>query len=163
MNYGNVLEGNLLNFSWLHLISRPYIDPDEIVAIVNYLHGQAESGQTIFYDIYTDEEKARDPRKQDTGLFFFRGNKGARFAVCNAGGAFAYVGAMHDSFPHALQLSKKGYNAFALIYRLGRRPLARTWRAPSVSSSRIRTNWESTPTATRFGAVRQVDAWHIER
>jgi acetyl esterase/lipase len=37
----------------------------------------------------------------------------------NAGGAFAYVGAMHDSFPHALELSKKGYNAFALIYRPG--------------------------------------------
>jgi len=48
-------------------------------------------------------------------LFFFRGNPGARFAVCNAGGAFAYVGAMHDSFPHAFELSKKGYNAFALI------------------------------------------------
>ena len=30
-----------------------------------------------------------------------------------------YVGAMHDSFPHALELSKQGYNAFALIYRPG--------------------------------------------
>ena len=29
------------------------------------------------------------------------------------------MGAMHDSFPHALELSKKGYNAFALIYRPG--------------------------------------------
>lgn len=28
-----------------------------------------------------------------------------------------YVGAMHDSFPHALEVSKKGYQAFALIYR----------------------------------------------
>lgn len=35
------------------------------------------------------------------------------------GGGFAYVGAMHDSFPHALELSRKGYNAFALIYRPG--------------------------------------------
>ena len=26
---------------------------------------------------------------------------------------------MHDSFPHALELSKRGYNAFALIYRPG--------------------------------------------
>lgn len=26
---------------------------------------------------------------------------------------------MHDSFPHALELSKMGYNAFALIYRPG--------------------------------------------
>ena len=38
---------------------------------------------------------------------------------CNAGGGFAYVGAMQDSFPHALELSKRGYNAFALIYRPG--------------------------------------------
>lgn len=95
------------------------IDPDKTVEIVNYLYGQAKNGQTVFYDIYSDTEKANDPRKKDTGMFFFRGNRGARFAMCNAGGAFAYVGAMHDSFPHALELSKKGYNAFALIYRPG--------------------------------------------
>lgn len=29
------------------------------------------------------------------------------------------MGAMHDSFPNALELSKMGYNAFALIYRPG--------------------------------------------
>ena len=29
------------------------------------------------------------------------------------------MGAMQDSFPHALELSKMGYNAFALIYRPG--------------------------------------------
>ncbi len=28
-----------------------------------------------------------------------------------------YVAAMQDSFPHALELSKQGYNALALIYR----------------------------------------------
>lgn len=28
------------------------------------------------------------------------------------------MGAMHDSFPHALMLSHMGYNAFALIYRV---------------------------------------------
>ena len=76
-------------------------------------------GQTIFYDIYTEEEKKEDPDKENTGLFFFKGTPGERFAICNAGGAFAYVGAMQDSFPHALELSKKGYNAFALIYRPG--------------------------------------------
>ena len=56
---------------------------------------------------------------RNTGLFFFRGNSNAPFAICNAGGGFSYVGAMHDSFPHALELSKQGYNAFALIYRPG--------------------------------------------
>ena len=87
--------------------------------IVNTLKSRADAGKTVFLDIYTDAEKQADPAKRNTGLFFFQGNKGARTAICNAGGGFAYVGAMHDSFPHALELSKKGYNAFALIYRPG--------------------------------------------
>ena len=95
------------------------IVPDRTVEIVNYMRDRAEEGSNIFYDIYTEEEKVADPAKKDTGLFFFRGNPGEKFAVCNAGGGFAYVGAMHDSFPHALELSKTGYNAFALIYRPG--------------------------------------------
>ena len=95
------------------------IDPDKTVEIANYFKDHASAGETIFYDIYTDEEKAQDPEKEDTGLFFIGGEPGARFAVCNAGGGFAYVGAMQDSFPHALELSKQGYNAFALIYRPG--------------------------------------------
>ena len=77
------------------------IDPDKTVEIANYMKSSVQSGETIFYDIYTDSEKAADPAKADTGLFFF------------------YVGAMQDSFPYALELSKKGYNAFALIYRPG--------------------------------------------
>ncbi len=95
------------------------IDPRETMEIVNYLYRHAQAGDTVFYDIYTPEEKAADPEKEDTGLFFFPGTPGKRFAVCNAGGGFAYVGAMQDSFPHALELSKQGYNAFALIYRPG--------------------------------------------
>lgn len=98
----------------LRLVWYNYIDPDKTVEICNYLKAHADS---VFLDIYTEAEKQDDPQKRNTGLFFFRGNPGAPFAVCNAGGAFAYVGAMHDSFPHALELSKLGYNAFALIYR----------------------------------------------
>lgn len=109
---GNTL-GNL-SLTWYN-----NIDPQETVEIVNYLYRHAQAGDTVFYDIYTPEEKAADPEKEDTGLFFFPGTPGERFAVCNAGGGFAYVGAMQDSFPHALELSKQGYNAFALIYRPG--------------------------------------------
>ena len=68
-----------------------HIDPDETVEIVNTLRERAADGQTIFYDIYTDEEKAADPAKEDTGLFFFKGIPGEKFAICNAGGAFAYA------------------------------------------------------------------------
>lgn len=103
----------------LRLVWYNNIDPNETVEIVNTLHQRAAAGETVFYDIYTDAEKAEDPAKEDTGLFFFKGTPGEKFAICNAGGGFAYVGAMQDSFPHALELSKRGYNAFALIYRPG--------------------------------------------
>ena len=95
------------------------INPDKTVEIVNYLGENAAAGETVFYDIYTEEEKEDDPQKENTGLFFFRGEPNGKVAICNAGGGFVYVGAMQDSFPHALELSKKGYNAFALIYRPG--------------------------------------------
>ena len=114
--YSGDTLGNL-RLTWYN-----YIDADTTVEIVNTLRHRAASGETVFYDIYSDAEKAADPDKADTGLFFFRGEPGAKVAICNAGGGFAYVGAMHDSFPHALELSRKGYNAFALIYRPGAQP-----------------------------------------
>lgn len=94
-----------------------YFEPDKTVEIVENLHDRAALGEPVFYDIYTEAEREEDPSKKDTGLFFFKGNPGEKFAVVNAGGGFMYVGAMHDSFPHALELSKMGYNSFALIYR----------------------------------------------
>lgn len=78
----------------LRLIWYNNIDPNETVEIVNTLHERASSGETVFYDIYTDEEKAADPSKEDTGLFFFKGTPGEKFAICNAGGGFAYRAAM---------------------------------------------------------------------
>lgn len=109
---GNTL-GNL-SLTWYN-----NINPNKTVEICNYFKNQVLDGKQIFYDIYSDEEKKEDPRKENTGLFFFRGNKDEKFAITCAGGGWAYVGAMHDSFPHALELSKMGYNAFAIIYRPG--------------------------------------------
>ena len=106
---GTTLEQ--LQLTWYN-----HIDPDKTVEVCNYLRAHADN---CFIDIYTEAEKQTNPDLRNTGLFFFRGNSNAPFAICNAGGGFSYVGAMHDSFPHALELSKQGYNAFALIYRPG--------------------------------------------
>jgi len=103
----------------LQLTWYSHINPQKTVEIVQYVKERTENGEQVFFDIYSEEEKRADPDKRNTGIFFFRGNSGAKTAICNAGGGFAYVGAMHDSLPHALELSKKGYNAFALIYRPG--------------------------------------------
>lgn len=95
----------------------PYILVEKTVEILNYLHSQAVRGEQIFYNIYSPDEMEADPTKADTGIFVFKGDAGKPFAITNAGGGFAYVGAMHDSFPHSLELCRAGYTAFALIYR----------------------------------------------
>ena len=91
------------------------INPKRTEKIVNYMKNEVQNGNQIFYNIYTDQEKRKDPDKRNTGLFFFKGKAGEKTAITNAGGGFMYVAGIHDSFPHALELSQKGYNAFALI------------------------------------------------
>jgi len=97
--YGDETLGEL-RLTWYNNIS-----PDKTVEITNYMREHAEAGEMIFYDIYTDEEKRSDPEKEDTGLFYFKGSPGEKFAVCNAGGGFAYVGLcrtvslMHWNYP----------------------------------------------------------------
>lgn len=97
------------------------VRPESTVAVCERLRADAAAGRTVFLELYDEAEKRADPAKRDTGLFFFRGKPGAPFAIANAGGGFCFVGAMHDSFPHALALSERGVNAFALIYRPGAR------------------------------------------
>ena len=103
-----------LRLTWYNIIQ-----PEKTVEIVNWMREKTLTGEQIFYPIYTETEMTADPTKRDAGLFFFKGKPGAKFAIVNAGGGMVYVGAMHDSFPHALELSKLGYNGFALIYRPG--------------------------------------------
>jgi acetyl esterase/lipase len=96
-----------------------HVSPGVVVAALNYMIDEVNAGQTIFYDFYTDRQKHLDPSKNSAGLFFFRGKPGAPFAVICPGGGFAYVGSLHEGFPHAVELSKKGFNAFVLKYRIG--------------------------------------------
>lgn len=77
-----------------------YIDPAKTVEIIQTLHDHAAAGEQIFYDIYTEEEKAADPSKEDTGLFFFKGNPGEKFAVVNAGARMAAVLGNGDTLPY---------------------------------------------------------------
>ena len=96
-----------------------HIEVSTTLEVLEYLENQRKQGNQIFYDIYTEKEKQTDPSKRKTGLFFFKGKKNAPFAIINAGGGFSYVGSIHESMPHALFLSKQGYNGFALQYRTG--------------------------------------------
>ena len=94
-----------------------HINTETTIEVIQYMLEQVESGETIFYDIYSEEEKKQDSSKEDTGLFYFRGKPNAPFAIICAGGGFSYVGSIHEAYPHALELSKQGYNAFVIQYR----------------------------------------------
>jgi acetyl esterase/lipase len=95
------------------------VDPDVVVSALNRMIDDASEGNTVFYDFYTDEEKRAVPTRANTGLFFFRGEPGAPFAIVAPGGGFSYVGSVHEGFPYAEEISKAGYNAFVLKYRVG--------------------------------------------
>ena len=93
--------------------------PEVVVGALNHLIDEVGRGEPVFYDFYTPAEQQADPIKASTGLFFFRGRRGAPFALIAPGGGFAYVGSIHEGFPHALEISRHGYNAFVLRYRVG--------------------------------------------
>ena len=46
------------------------IDPDMTVEIVNYLKEHAQAGDTVFYDIYTDEERPRTRTRRTQACSF---------------------------------------------------------------------------------------------
>lgn len=95
-----------------------HVDPDVVVGALNHMIDEVKDGKTIFYDFYTEQQKQEDPAKKFAGLFFYRGERGAPFAIVCPGGGFSYVGSLHEGFPLALEISRKKYNAFVIRYRI---------------------------------------------
>lgn len=95
------------------------IDTGTVLGGLNRIISDVAAGRQVFFDIYSDEEKAADPSKANTGLFFFRGRPGAPFVIVSPGGGFAYVGSVHEGFPYAVEINQQGYNVFVLKYRVG--------------------------------------------
>ena len=95
------------------------IQPEIVVDAVNYLIDEVNLGRTVFYNIYSEQQKVQDPAKRNTGLFFYRGKPNAPFAVVCPGGGFSYVGSLHEGFPLARRISELGLNAFVIRYRIG--------------------------------------------
>ena len=96
-----------------------HVDPETVANALNRMIDDASSGRTVFYSFYNEAQRRQEPARNNTGLFFFRGSPGAPFAVIAPGGGFSYVGSVHEGFPYAEAISRKGYNAFVLKYRAG--------------------------------------------
>lgn len=57
------------------------IKVEKTVEILNYLREESLAGRQIFYRFYSDEEIAANPVRANSGLFFFRGEADAPFAI----------------------------------------------------------------------------------
>lgn len=95
------------------------VNPNDVVKAINHLIDDVNNEKTIFYNFYTEDQKKQDPGKNNTGLFFYRGEPDAPFAIICPGGGFSYVGSLHEGFPLASEISKKKLNAFVIRYRIG--------------------------------------------
>ncbi len=101
MRYDN--GANKLSFMPYH----SHIDVDIAIKALNRMIDDINAEKTVFYSIYTEKEKQEDPTKNNTGLFFYRGNPRAPFAIICPGGGFAYV-LLHEGFSYALEINKRG-------------------------------------------------------
>lgn len=96
-----------------------HVDPETVTNALNRMIDDASSGKTVFYRFYSAAQIEQQPARKNTALFYFRGRPGAPFALISPGGGFSYVGSVHEGFPYADVISRKGYNAFVLKYRAG--------------------------------------------
>jgi acetyl esterase/lipase len=96
-----------------------HVDVGTVTNALNRMLDDAARDQTVFYRFYSEAQRQQQPARNNTGLFFFRGRPGAAFAVIAPGGGFSYVASVHEGFPYAVALSRQGYNAFVLRYRVG--------------------------------------------
>ena len=103
-----------------------HVDAGVVLSSLNRMIDDTSAGLRVFHDFYTDADKRVEPSRRHAGLFFFRGKPGAPFAVIAPGGGFQYVASLHEGFPYAEEISRRGYNAFVLKYRAGRGGAAAT-------------------------------------
>lgn len=73
-----------------------HVNPDVVVSSLNRMIDDATAGKTVFYDIYTRAQKQAGPTRENTGVFFFRGQPRAPFAIIAPGGGFSYVACVHE-------------------------------------------------------------------
>ena len=113
----------------------PYhnLDPGMVVTTLNHMIDEVSDGKKIFYRFYTEQQIRKDPAKGYTGLFFYRGEPGAPFAIVCPGGGFSFVGSLHEGFPLAYEISQKKFNAFVIRYRIGSQQKATEDLAEAIS------------------------------
>lgn len=101
-----------------NLIGQP-AQAQSIVDGFNYVVEQKGLKKVHFISgLYAEDEVRRDPDKGKVQGILFQGEPGKPVAVLIAGGGFDGVASYLESIPAAMELHRRGYSAFVLVYRV---------------------------------------------
>lgn len=100
---------------------------EEVVAGLNRLGELVNAGVQVRYDLWSDEERARDPTKTDSALLHFPAERKGPFILICPGGGYFMVSSLAEGNPVAVALNDARYSAFVLNYRTGKQ---NRWPAP---------------------------------
>ncbi|MGN0405649.1 MAG: alpha/beta hydrolase [Bariatricus sp.] len=87
---------------------------------LNKLADNYESGVTVRYKIYSNEEVEKDPTLANVDLYYYPAKtKNQKFVLVIPGGGYLFLSQLTEGFDVANQFNNLGYNAFVLKYRTG--------------------------------------------
>lgn len=135
------------------------IDPNGTVEIINTLWQRDDAGETVFYDIYTDEEKAEDPAKKILDYSF-----SGEIPEVNLPYAMREVVLlMWELCRTVSHMRWKFLNEDIMLLRSSiapePKPPVRIWHGQSVSSLNTQKNWKLIRKDTLSGAVQPEPVW----
>lgn len=99
-------------------ISQKAWNPDDCVYGLTALSNQAKNGETIHYEIYSEEERQSNPDLDMASLYCLHSDEKKPFVLLLAGGGFSSVCTPFESLPAAAYFNELGYTAFCLTYRV---------------------------------------------
>ena len=123
--FQGVFDDLLIGNDWLYnetpktaQISQKAWNPDDCVYGLTALSNQAKSGETIHYEIYSEEERQANKDLDMASLYCLHSDEKKPFVLLLAGGGFSSVCTPFESLPAAAYFNELGYTAFCLTYRV---------------------------------------------
>ena len=119
---------------WKLKIMIPFLGKHEqtVVDALNYAIDCAQKEESSFLSFYSEEDKAADSSKADTGLLMYKTAEDAPFVLICPGGGFTMLGVASSGYPYVEPLREAGYNVFVLKYRVGLREGEEEDKTPAV-------------------------------
>ncbi len=85
------------------------------------LSDQAKAGKTVYYEVYSEEERTQNPNLEQVGMYCLHGSEEEKkpYVIMIAGGGFTSVCNLWESLPVCASFNEMGYTCFAIDYRTG--------------------------------------------